>query len=76
MPSKSKAPPTIREAVAERAAELGLSGYEIAKRTGGVVSQNQVRRYLRGDNETMDRLDAILRVLGLAVAPHAVSDAP
>jgi CRISPR/Cas system CMR-associated protein Cmr5 small subunit len=65
----------IREVVIERAEEREMTAYAIAheaKRTGGSddfpVSINHVSEYLAGRKDmTGQKLDAVLRVLGLRV---------
>jgi hypothetical protein len=59
----------IRDAVAERAAELALSAYAIAKATNGAATEDSVRRYLTGATSLSSaRLAAVLTVLGLTLA--------
>ncbi len=58
----------IQARVIARAAELGLSSYEIAKRTAGGVSEDHVRDYLtRRKSMGSHKLQHVLRVLGLDV---------
>lgn len=57
---------TIRAAVVARMESLGLTSYAVARDSGGVVSQDQVRRYVLGDSDlTSEKLDAVFRVLGI-----------
>lgn len=66
MPKRKTA--TIRAAVTERAAALGLNPYSLARQTEGAVSDDQLRRYLAGTHDlTGEKLDAVFRVLGLAI---------
>jgi predicted transcriptional regulator len=58
----------VREAVAERADALGLTAYEIAKRTGGLVTEAHVCRFLAGRVSMGSRkLQHVLRVLALKI---------
>lgn len=58
----------IQSRVIARAAELNLSSYEIAKRTGGAVSDDHVRKYLtRSASMGSHKLQHVLRVLGLTI---------
>ena len=58
----------IREVAIARAAELGLTSYEIAKRTAGAVSEDHVHAYLtRRHSMTSELLQHVLRVLGLDI---------
>lgn len=59
----------IQEAVIARAAALELTAYEVAKRTGGAVSEQHVRDYFtRTKSMGSHKLQHILRVLDLKVA--------
>jgi len=58
----------IQERVIARAAELSLSSYAIAQRTGGKVSEDHVRDYLtRRKSMGSHKLQHVLAVLGLSV---------
>ncbi len=60
----------IQAACIARAAELNLSSYEIAKRTGGGVSEDHVRKYLtRAASMGSHKLQHVLAVLGLEITP-------
>lgn len=54
---------------AARAAELGLSSYEIARRAGGAMTEETVRRYLTGRQGLgVAKWEAIAHVLGITLA--------
>ena len=58
----------IQEAVIARAADLKLTAYEVAKRTGSAVSEQHVRDYLtRTKSMGSHKLQHVLRVLDLKV---------
>ena len=58
----------IRDVVAERAHALGLTAYEIAKRTGGLVTEAHICRFLAGRVSMGSRkLQHVLRVLALKI---------
>ena len=59
----------IRDTVVERARALHLSAYEVAKRTGGLVSEAHVGAFFAG-RKTMGsgKLQHVLRVLQLKIA--------
>ena len=59
----------IQESVIARAAKLGLSAYEIAKRAGaGLVSQDHVKNYMeRRSSMGSHKLQHVLRVLNLKI---------
>lgn len=58
----------IQEAVITRAAKLELSSYEIAKRTGGAVSEDHVRDYItRSKSMGSHKLQHVLTVLELKI---------
>ena len=60
---------TLRTSIIARAKSLGLTAYAIARDTGGVVSPDHMRAYMVGDKDmTGERLDAVMRVLGMRVA--------
>ncbi len=66
---KRKARDTIRAAVIDRAAALGLTAGAIAKATNGAVSDDMLRLYLTGRSDlTSAKVDALFLVLGLVVA--------
>jgi hypothetical protein len=59
----------IQAAVIDRANELGLSSYEIAKRTGGRVSEDHVRDYVMGAKSMgSHKLQHVMKALGLTIA--------
>jgi hypothetical protein len=64
-------PQTIRDTVLARAAELGWTAYAVEQaiaNIGSPVSERTVRRYFAGTHDlTTEKLDPILRVLGLQV---------
>ena len=61
----------IREAVAQRAAELNLTAYAISKQLEGVPSQESVKRYLSGRSSLSTKyVSRICEVLGLEVRPR------
>lgn len=63
---------TIRAAVRERVAALDLNPFALAERLDGAVSDDSIRRYLAGTHDlTSGKLDALFRVLGLAVSVPA-----
>lgn len=72
MPRKPARPATLRETIAARVAELGLSQSELARRCDGAVSRPMLNQYLGGHNDlTGAKLDAVLAALGLrVVAEH------
>lgn len=58
----------IQEAVIARAEALGLTSYEIAKRTFGAVSEDHVRDFItRRKSMGSHKLQHVLRVLGMSV---------
>lgn len=64
--------PTIRQTIQAQAAKLGMTAYAIAHaaKVDGkfVVSVNHVQEYLAGKKDmTSQKVDAVLRVLGLVV---------
>lgn len=67
---------TIRAAVADRAAALGLTAGKLSRATVGTdgrpaVSEEMLRLFLAGRNPiSSDRLDALFGVLGLGVGPR------
>lgn len=62
---------TIREAVAQRAAELKLTAYAISKQLEGVPSQESVKRYLSGRSSLSTKyVSRICEVLGLELRPR------
>jgi hypothetical protein len=65
---KQAAPDWIRARVVERAGELDLTAYALAKMTEGKVSKDTVGRYLSGRGSiSSDRLQHLLTALGLTV---------
>ena len=62
----------IRDTVVERARALHLSAYEVAKRTGGLVSEAHVGAFFAG-RKTMGsgKLQHLLRVLQLKIVEDA-----
>jgi transcriptional regulator with XRE-family HTH domain len=61
-------PDTIQQTVATRAAELGVTGAELARRSG--VSRQHCCDYLSGrKGMTDERLGRILQALGLELRP-------
>lgn len=67
-PVAEATPTTIRERVIARAKELGLTAYAIARDTNGIVSPDHVKRYITDEADmTGERLDAVMRVVGLQV---------
>lgn len=58
----------LQQAVADRAAELGLTAYALAARTGGAVSEGHIRAYL-GCQKSMGshKLQHVLRALDLTL---------
>jgi len=68
MPDLKKAPPAdwLRDAVVARVQELGISGAELARRSG--VNQSQVSRYLAGvQSIASGSLQHLLTALDLTV---------
>lgn len=66
--------PTIRESIQAQANRLGLTAYAISQQCGEgkkgkrIVSIVHVQAYLNGEKDmTSERLDAIMKVLGLEV---------
>jgi hypothetical protein len=60
----------LQEAVIAQATALDVTAYEIAKRTGGAVSEDHVRDYLtRKKSMGSHKLQHVLSVLGLIIAP-------
>lgn len=68
---KSSRAQTLRVQIIERARELGLNAQALADETDGVVSVAQMYRYFAAESDlTGEKLDAVLKVLGLAVSPR------
>lgn len=63
-------PTTVRDTIATRIADLGLTAYTAAGLTAGRVSGEQIARYLSGDRDLRTAtLDPLLAALGLALRP-------
>jgi len=61
-------------AVTARIKELKLTSYELAKRTNGQVSEDQVRRYITGSRSmSSGKLQHVLRVLDLNITPAVIN---
>lgn len=59
----------LQDAVIARAERLGLTSYEIAKRTGGAVSEDHVRAYItHAKSMGSHKLQHVLRVLNLKIS--------
>jgi hypothetical protein len=74
MPKKKPKPyPSLRAAIVARVAERQVNTTELARlvaEAGGAVSRQMLDFYLKGRNDLSSaKVDALMKVLGLAVVP-------